>query len=65
MVIFQRLCHRFTHRFQAGKMNDRINLFRIKNPVQPFSVENIGFIKLYGLSCNLLNPVQRFLTGVA
>ena len=64
VIIFPRFCNRLSNRFESRKIDDRLDLFFLKNRFQILSVQKISFIKFQCFSCDLLYPLQCYLTGI-
>ena len=47
LIIFPRLCNRFSYCFQPCKMDTGINILFFKNIIQRFSVKNICLVEFY------------------
>ncbi|CWQ39946.1 Uncharacterised protein [Neisseria meningitidis] len=65
IIIFYRLGHTFTHRFQAGKMNHRINAVFRKNTAQNLTIADIALIKRNLLAGNRFQAWQDIDAGIA
>ena len=65
LIIFPRLCNRFSYCFQPCKMDTGINILFFKNIIQRFSVKNICLVEFYWFACDLFYSFQTFFAGIA